>query len=348
MPGAADYAGAPRLLIRPTIHPTTSPHAPRFRPRIPGDPRADRHPGSGARRHAAAGGRHLFGSAGRADQLAARRPFENLRHRRALLHLHRQRPRRLGSGAHQCADARRQGAGAGKRPLRARLGRVCAACSAPRWRSCPAIRAARSIRPAVAARLKADRAGAIKAILVVQVDTASGVVNDIAAIGQAVRAAGHDALLMVDTVASLALHAVPDGRLGRGRRGGGLAEGPDDAAGPGLRRGRRARPRGAQDRRHAHALLGLDRARRRGALPQICRHAARASAVRAARRARHDLRRRARQRVPPPPPARGGDAPRGRRLGRGTGDRVQHRRAGAALRYGDDRHHARTARARSR
>ena len=36
-----------------------------------------------------------------------------------------------------------------------------------------------------------------------QIDTASGVVNDIAAIGQAMRAAGHDALLMVDAVASL-------------------------------------------------------------------------------------------------------------------------------------------------
>src|SRR6185312_13539689 len=43
----------------------------------------------------------------------------------------------------------------------------------------------------------------IKAILVAQIDTASGVVNDIKAIGEAVRAAGHDALLMVDTVASL-------------------------------------------------------------------------------------------------------------------------------------------------
>jgi len=62
----------------------------------------------------------------------------------------------------------------------------------------------RAVDPAaVEARLKAD-GGAIKAILVVQVDTASGVVNDIAAIGQAVRAAGHDALLMVDAVASLA------------------------------------------------------------------------------------------------------------------------------------------------
>src|SRR6476469_4401657 len=62
----------------------------------------------------------------------------------------------------------------------------------------------RAVRPeAVEARLKADGKGEIKAILVTQIDTASGVVNDIKAIGQAVRAAGHDALLMVDTVASL-------------------------------------------------------------------------------------------------------------------------------------------------
>jgi alanine-glyoxylate transaminase/serine-glyoxylate transaminase/serine-pyruvate transaminase len=66
----------------------------------------------------------------------------------------------------------------------------------------------RAVRPAeVEARLKADRkangGGTIKAVLVAQIDTASGVVNDIAAIGQAMRAAGHDALLMVDAVASL-------------------------------------------------------------------------------------------------------------------------------------------------
>jgi alanine-glyoxylate transaminase / serine-glyoxylate transaminase / serine-pyruvate transaminase len=57
---------------------------------------------------------------------------------------------------------------------------------------------------AVEARLRADRAGEIKAILVVQVDTASGVVNDIPAIRRAIDAAGHGALLMVDTIASLA------------------------------------------------------------------------------------------------------------------------------------------------
>ena len=48
---------------------------------------------------------------------------QDLPHRGPHLHLHRQRPRRLGGGAHQCAVARRQGAGAGKRALRARLGR---------------------------------------------------------------------------------------------------------------------------------------------------------------------------------------------------------------------------------
>jgi alanine-glyoxylate transaminase / serine-glyoxylate transaminase / serine-pyruvate transaminase len=62
----------------------------------------------------------------------------------------------------------------------------------------------RAVRPGeVEARLRADKGGTIKAILVAQIDTASGVVNDIAAIGEARRAAGHEALLMVDAVASL-------------------------------------------------------------------------------------------------------------------------------------------------
>ncbi|HZA02884.1 MAG TPA: aminotransferase class V-fold PLP-dependent enzyme [Hyphomicrobiaceae bacterium] len=52
-------------------------------------------------------------------------------------------------------------------------------------------------------RLRQDTAGSIKAVLVAQVDTASGVVNDIEAVAQAIRAAGHRALLMVDAVASL-------------------------------------------------------------------------------------------------------------------------------------------------
>ncbi len=62
----------------------------------------------------------------------------------------------------------------------------------------------RAVDPAaLEARLRADKAGEIKAVLVVQVDTASAVVNDISAIRKTMDAAGHDALLMVDTIASL-------------------------------------------------------------------------------------------------------------------------------------------------
>lgn len=63
----------------------------------------------------------------------------------------------------------------------------------------------RAVDPdALEARLRADAAGAVKAVLAVQVDTASGAVNDIAALRRAIDAAGHPALLMVDAVASLA------------------------------------------------------------------------------------------------------------------------------------------------
>jgi alanine-glyoxylate transaminase/serine-glyoxylate transaminase/serine-pyruvate transaminase len=62
----------------------------------------------------------------------------------------------------------------------------------------------RAIRPAeVEARLRQDKNHSIKAVLAVQVDTASSAFNDIEAIGKAIRAAGHPALYMVDTVASL-------------------------------------------------------------------------------------------------------------------------------------------------
>ena len=62
----------------------------------------------------------------------------------------------------------------------------------------------RAVQPSeVEARLRKDKSHEIKAILVAQVDTASGVFNDIEAIGKAVKASGHPALFMVDAVASL-------------------------------------------------------------------------------------------------------------------------------------------------
>jgi alanine-glyoxylate transaminase/serine-glyoxylate transaminase/serine-pyruvate transaminase len=76
-----------------------------------------------------------------------------------------------------------------------------------RWMGCEVetLHAAsrRAVDPhAVEAKLRADVDRHIKAILVVQVDTASSVVNDIPAIRAAIDAASHPALFMVDVVAS--------------------------------------------------------------------------------------------------------------------------------------------------
>src|SRR5439155_1164849 len=61
-----------------------------------------------------------------------------------------------------------------------------------------------AIPPAeVEARLRADRDRRIRAVLVVHNETSTGARSDIAAIRRAMEAAGHDALLIVDTVSSL-------------------------------------------------------------------------------------------------------------------------------------------------
>jgi alanine-glyoxylate transaminase / serine-glyoxylate transaminase / serine-pyruvate transaminase len=59
---------------------------------------------------------------------------------------------------------------------------------------------------AVEARLREDTGRELKAVLVVQVDTGSSVLNDVAAIRRAMDAADHPALLMVDCIASLGCH----------------------------------------------------------------------------------------------------------------------------------------------
>ena len=51
--------------------------------------------------------------------------------------------------------------------------------------------------------LRADTSGRIKSVLAVQVDTSTGVKNDVAAIRAAIDAAGHAAVFMVDCIASL-------------------------------------------------------------------------------------------------------------------------------------------------
>ncbi len=56
---------------------------------------------------------------------------------------------------------------------------------------------------AVTDRLRADTAHSIKAVLVVQTDTATSVRNDVAALRRAIDAAEHPALFMVDCIASM-------------------------------------------------------------------------------------------------------------------------------------------------
>ena len=165
-----------------------------------------------------------------------------------------------------------------------------------------------------------------------QIDTASGVVNDIAAIGQAIRAAGHDALLMVDAVASLGCMPFEMDAWGV------------DVAMSGSQKGMMTPPGlgfvAANDRaREVHKTAGLrtpywDWTDREGDLhyqkyagtpPEHLLFGLRAGA-------RHAVRGGARERVPPPPAAGRGGAPRGRRVGGRPGDRLQHHRAERALR----------------
>ena len=56
----------------------------------------------------------------------------------------------------------------------------------------------------LAERLKADAGHEIKAVCIVHNETSTGVINDLAAIRAAIDEAGHPALLMVDTISSLA------------------------------------------------------------------------------------------------------------------------------------------------
>jgi len=56
---------------------------------------------------------------------------------------------------------------------------------------------------AIEARLREDRGHAIRAVCVVHNETSTGCVSDIAAVRAAIDAAGHPALLMVDTISSL-------------------------------------------------------------------------------------------------------------------------------------------------
>ena len=184
----------------------------------------------------------------------------------------------------------------------------------------------RAVRPAeVEERLRRDTTHSIKAILAVQVDTASGAVNDIEAIGKAIRAAGHPALFMVDAVASLGCMPFEMDAWGIDVAMSASQKGLMTPPGLGFVAANGARDRGPQEGQPAHALLGLDRTRRTRALPQICRHRAGASVVRAAQGDRHAPCRRAGECLRASSPARRSGAARGGGVGEGRGARLQRR-----------------------
>ena len=191
----------------------------------------------------------------------------------------------------------------------------------------------RAVRPAeVEARLRQDKDHAIKAILVVQVDTASGAYNDIEAIGKAIKAAGHPALFMVDAVASLGCMPFEMDAWGI------------DVAMSGSQKGLMTPPGlgfvAANDRaREVHKTANLrtpywDWTEREG--PEHYRKYAGTAPVHllfALRQAIDMLfDEAARECVPAPSPARRSGAPRGRRVVAGPGARHQYRGGRASAR----------------
>ena len=127
---------------------------------------------------------------------------DDRRHDQPSLRPDRQRPRRLGDGAHEHAVA-----------VATRCSCSTAAGSprsGARWPSSTGSTSKRSRadrprdrpdRPSRTAPRR--RRHEIKAVLTVHVDTASSVRNDIPAIRRAIDAAGHPALFMVDCIASM-------------------------------------------------------------------------------------------------------------------------------------------------
>jgi alanine-glyoxylate transaminase/serine-glyoxylate transaminase/serine-pyruvate transaminase len=62
--------------------------------------------------------------------------------------------------------------------------------------------------------LRADRGHEIRAVMMVHVETSTGVAHDVGAVRRAIDAAGHPALLLVDAIASLGAMALPMDALG--------------------------------------------------------------------------------------------------------------------------------------
>ena len=113
------------------------------------------------------------------------------------------RHRLLGGGAHQLPQSRRQGVDRPLRAIQPPLGGHVQAARIRGRNSGDALGRRRAGR-AYLASLTADKQHRIKAVLVCQNETATGVTSDVAAIRRAMDSAKHPALLFVDSVSALA------------------------------------------------------------------------------------------------------------------------------------------------
>ena len=197
------------------------------------------------------------------------------------------RHRRVGSRAGQHAVARRPRADVRDRPFRDAVAEAWRSGSGCSPSSSPATGATAPMPRAIEARLAEDQAHAIKAVCVVHNETSTGVTSRIGEVRKAIDRAKHPALLMVDTISSLASIDYRHDEWGVDVTVAGSQKGPDAAARPvvqrasATRRSRRRRPRSC---RASYWALGRHARAQQDRLFPV--HAGDQSALRPARSAR--------------------------------------------------------------
>ena len=152
----------------------------------------------------------------------------------------------------------------------------------------------------IEARLAEDAARAIKAVAVVHNETSTGVTSRIGAVRAALDAAGHPALLLVDTISSLASIDYRHDEWGVDVTVGGSQKGTDAAPRARLQRGERQGAGGVRNGRDGALVLGLALDARPEPHRVLSVHAGDEPALRPRRGHRHAARGGSRKRVQAP------------------------------------------------
>ena len=250
-----------------------------------------------------------------ARQALPRRHQDHLQDHQSGDHLHRDRHRRVGSRPGQYAVARRSRADGRDRPVRHAMEDHGARSSGSSRSSFPATGAPAPMPAVIEEHLRKDKAHEIKAVCVLHNETATGCLSPIEPIRKAIDAAGHPALLMVDTISSLASTDYRHDEWGVDVTVGGAQKGlmlPPGMSFNAISDKALAR---LEDVEAAEVVLGVGRHadHEQGRLLPL--HAGDPDAAGPRGRDRHAARGRPRQRVRPPRPARRSDPARGARLG---------------------------------